>query len=168
MLVRTNGETRLEIVTEQSVESTETLLLGAYNLEESHGDAIVEVLKRQLLRRFASSAPTLEELQERVREQPRGKGSGASEPVAVGAVRVGGGGNAALRTRLASTEPAPATAPPGQGKRPRSGASQPAGQRKWAPAMAGAMQPSPAGSMGAQGSSLHLSRLPQGAPHLRK
>ena len=148
MLVRAPGETRLEIVTEQSVESTETLLLGADNLEESHGDAIAEVLKRQLLRRCASSAPTLEELQERVREQPHGKDSGASEPVAVGAVRVGGSGNAALRTRLASPERVMATAPAGQesGKRTRCGASHPAGKRKKAPAVAEVAQPPLEGS----------------------
>ena len=148
MLVRVPGESRLEIVTEESVETTEALLVGADNLEESHADAIANVLKRQLLRRFTSNAPTLEELRDQVREQPRDKSSGASEPVATGAVRVGGGGNAALRTRLASPERVMCPAPAGQesGKRTRSGAAQPAGKRKKAPAVAGVAQPPSEGS----------------------
>ena len=91
VLVRVPGESRLEIVTEESVETTEAILVGADNLEDSHADAIANVLKRQLLRRFTSNAPTLEELRDQVREQPRDKSSGASEPVATGTVRVGGG-----------------------------------------------------------------------------
>ena len=83
MLVRVPGESRLEIVTEESVETTEAILVGADNLEDSHADAIANVLKRQLLRRFTSNAPTLEELRDQVREQPRDKSSGASEPVAL-------------------------------------------------------------------------------------
>ena len=152
MLVRVPGESRLEIVTEESVETIEAILVGADNLEESHADAIANVLKRQLLRRFTSNAPTLEELRDKVREQPRDKSSGASEPVATGAVRVGGGGNAALRTRLASPERVMATAPAGQdgqgksGKRTRSGAAQPAAKRKKAPAVAGDVLPPSEGS----------------------
>ena len=91
VLVRVPGESRLEIVTEESVETTEALLVGADNLEESHSDAIANLLKRRLLRRFTSNAPTLEELRDQVREQPGDRSSGASEPVATGAVRVGGG-----------------------------------------------------------------------------
>ena len=150
MLVRVPGESRLEIVTEESVETTEALLVGADNLEESHADAIANVLKRQLLRRFTSNAPTLEELRDQVREQPRDKSSGASEPVATGAVRVGGGGNAALRTRLASPERVMATAPAGQesgGKRIRCGASQPAERKRNRLAVeAGVTQPPSEGS----------------------
>ena len=137
MLVRAPNELRLEIVTSETVETTDALLVGADNLEESHAEAITNMLKRQLLRRFTSNAPTLEELRDQVREQPRDKSSGASEPVATGAVRVVWGGKTALRTRLASPEGVMpervmAKAPAGQesGKRTRSGAAQPAGKRK--------------------------------------
>ena len=152
VLVRVPGESRLEIVTEESVETTEALLVGADNLEESHADGIADMLNRQMLRKFQLNAPTLEELRDQVREQPRDQSSGASEPVAAGAVRVGGGGNAALRTRLASPERVMATAPAGQdgqgksGKRTRSGAAQPAAKRKKAPAVAGDVLPPSEGS----------------------
>ena len=91
VLVRAPNESRLEIVMSETVETTEALLVGADNLEESHADAIADIVKRQLLRKFTSDAPTLEELRDQVREQPGDRSSGASEPVATGAVRVGGG-----------------------------------------------------------------------------
>ena len=92
VLVREPGASRLEIATEEAIESTETILAGMDNLEESHADALAEILKRKLMRRFTSGAPTLDELRAKVQEPTKGNRGGASEPVASGAVRAHGGG----------------------------------------------------------------------------
>ena len=57
-----------------------------------------------LLRRFSSSGPALNDIQARVREQRGAESGGVLEAVATCAVRVSGGGSAALRRRLASPQ----------------------------------------------------------------
>ncbi|MCP4243350.1 MAG: hypothetical protein GY772_22565 [bacterium] len=131
VLVRAPGEARLEISTEDSVDTDEMILLGADNLEETHADDIADMLKRKLLRKFASKAPTLPELRQRVSAAGQHSAGRASEPACgshPAAVRVGG--SAALRSRLVEPVEAQAQTAPAAKRPARGGASQPAKRSK--------------------------------------